>query len=603
MKRTVTILAAIGSLFAAREAHAQQQTFHLDRVEVAGSPDDGLVLFRPYTRQNTIFFGQFALGYSLNPLRTSDITGDRGTLNRSAAAVISGQFTTYANAGFEFLDRFIVGVSFPITWAESGQNPDYGTSTILGSTKTTTVDTGGPAVADTRIDLRAVIWRSEDRRAAFGGRVSIFTPTGNGSTTNFGGDGQTTAYVGFDGEYQVKFVTLVGQVGVHFRPDAAINDPTRNGDTITGLGVGNEFRWALGGFIPIKRNKYRVGATLFGQTGIQSDSITGNTFFTKQNTDMEWLGEGRMKFGPANHWWWGLAAGTRILSGYGGPDFRAMAMVGAWVPFFESNAGSPEGKMAMRERWRAESGDADHDGIPDDIDACPTEAEDHQGNDPSDGCPMPPDRDGDGIPDQYDKCPDQPEDKDGIDDTDGCPEDDADQDGIPDAQDACPREPGQPSPDPKKNGCPQFIKLEGSVVRVLQQVHFATGSSTILPDSFPMLQEIANLLKANPQIRRMSIEGHTDDRGGNEMNLKLSQGRTQSVLTWLVQHGVESNRLEAHGYGEERPIADNNTEEGRAANRRVEFKIVDEDTGPPKPEHKKPPAEEQPRDEGDVDQQ
>ena len=76
------------------------------------------------------------------------------------------------------------------------------------------------------------------------------------------------------------------------------------------------------------------------------------------------------------------------------------------------------------------------------IDACPTEAEDHLGSDPNDGCPLPPDKDGDGIPDRYDQCPDAPEDKDGVDDGDGCPEDDADTDGIPDAQDACPKEPG-----------------------------------------------------------------------------------------------------------------------------------------------------------------
>jgi outer membrane protein OmpA-like peptidoglycan-associated protein len=90
-------------------------------------------------------------------------------------------------------------------------------------------------------------------------------------------------------------------------------------------------------------------------------------------------------------------------------------------------------------------------------------------------------------------------------------------------------------------------------------------------------------LKANPQIKRMSIEGHTDDRGDNDMNMRLSQGRAASVMNWLVQHGVAQDRLESHGYGEERPIADNATDNGRASNRRVEFKITDEDTGPPKP--------------------
>ncbi|MGH7272815.1 MAG: OmpA family protein, partial [Polyangiaceae bacterium] len=177
------------------------------------------------------------------------------------------------------------------------------------------------------------------------------------------------------------------------------------------------------------------------------------------------------------------------------------------------------------------------------------------------------------------KCPDQPEDKDGIQDQDGCPEVDADQDGIPDTKDACPTEPGQPSPDPKKNGCPRFIKLEGSAVRVLQQVHFQTGSATILPDSFPMLTEIAQLLKVTPSIKKMRIEGHTDNRGNADYNLDLSKRRAASVMAWLSGHGVQTSRLESEGYGLTRPIESNDTDAGRQANRRVEFKIVDEDTG------------------------
>ena len=87
---------------------------------------------------------------------------------------------------------------------------------------------------------------------------------------------------------------------------------------------------------------------------------------------------------------------------------------------------------------------------------------------------------------------------------------DTDNDGIPDVVDACPKEPGPASSDPKKNGCPQFIRMEGSTIRILEQVHFKTGSATILADSFPMLQEIANLMNANADIHRISIEGHTD---------------------------------------------------------------------------------------------
>jgi outer membrane protein OmpA-like peptidoglycan-associated protein len=218
--------------------------------------------------------------------------------------------------------------------------------------------------------------------------------------------------------------------------------------------------------------------------------------------------------------------------------------------------------------------DTDGDGIPDDVDACPNEPEDHKEPDPNDGCPTI-DRDGDGIPDSVDKCPDEPEDKDGVQDADGCPETDADHDGIPDAKDACPKEPGQPDPDPKKNGCPKFIHLEGSNVRVLQQVHFQTASATILPDSFPMLQEIVLLLKANPDIKRLRIEGHTDNRGNADYNLDLSKRRAASVRQWLIDHGIATDRLESEGYGLTRPIATNDSDAGRAQNRRVEFKILE----------------------------
>jgi outer membrane protein OmpA-like peptidoglycan-associated protein len=126
---------------------------------------------------------------------------------------------------------------------------------------------------------------------------------------------------------------------------------------------------------------------------------------------------------------------------------------------------------------------------------------------------------------------------------------------------------------------------------VLQQVHFATGSATILPDSFPMLGEIAALLKATPAIKKMMIEGHTDNRGDAAMNLDLSKRRAASVKTWLIQRGIDSARLDSEGYGLTRPIQTNDTNDGRQANRRVEFKITQEDTGngPPPPTIKQVP--------------
>jgi outer membrane protein OmpA-like peptidoglycan-associated protein len=358
------------------------------------------------------------------------------------------------------------------------------------------------------------------------------------------------------------------------------------------LGVADEVRLAIGAFLPLADNKFRLGATVFGQTGITNDNIVGNTLFTSQNTPIEWNVEGRINKLSilGDRWFTGVGAGSRILGGYGAPDFRIVALIGTYIPIEDTNPNSPEARVRTHAHIVQSLKDTDGDGIPDDIDACPTEPEDGKEPDPGDGCPAPSDRDGDGIPDQYDKCPDQPEDKDGIDDQDGCPEDDADSDGIPDVKDACPKEPGQPDPDPKKNGCPKFIHLEGGMVRVLQQVHFQTASATILPDSFPMLMEITQLLKANPTIKRMRIEGHTDNHGAADMNLDLSKRRAASVRMWLIQHGIDSGRLESEGYGLTRPIQTNDTDEGRAANRRVEFKITEEDTGGPPQQQKKTPV-------------
>jgi OmpA-OmpF porin, OOP family len=567
----VATAAALALGLCAPRAEAQQQNFHLDRLEVWGAPDDGIGVQRPVTNDKTIFFAQLALGFSLNPLHTSTVINTSvasGSATTFPNAIVAGQFTEYGTIGFEFLDHFTLAATLPVT-EEWGNNPPN----VSGSTSG--AEFGGTA-ADARLDARAVALRTRDRRGAIGVDLSLRIPSGG--TDKFGGDGQTTGMFMITAEYNFHIVRdwnliVTANTGLDLRPDNTFNVPAQGG-----LGVGNEWRWAVAAYLPLKADKYRLGVAFMGQTGIENNNVVGNTIFTANNTPLEWQAEARMRFGRFDRFWAGFGAGSRLDLAYGAPDFRAVLLGGVYIPIFDSDANSPEAKLERHRRWHDEHVlDTDHDGIPDDIDACPTEPEDHLGNDPSDGCPLPPDRDHDGIPDQYDKCPDVPEDKDGIEDADGCPEDDADHDGIPDTVDACPKEPGLPNPDPKKNGCPQFIKVEGSIVHILQQVHFATASTTILPDSFPMLQEIANLLKANAAIKRMSIDGHTDDRGAAEYNMTLSQGRAASVLTWLTQHGVEGNRLESHGYGLTKPIADNNTDAGRLANRRVEFKILEED--------------------------
>src|SRR5262249_3284554 len=153
--------------------------------------DDGLVLFRPVTQSRAIFFAQLGLGYQRRPLHTSNITTEKSTIDASQG-VINNQFTQYSSVGIQFLDRLTLAATLPVAWVQDGQQPNYSGS-ILATNKITTFSTSGPSVGDMRLDLRGVAFRTPDRTFAAGAQLSIFAPTGNGSVSNFGGDGQTTA--------------------------------------------------------------------------------------------------------------------------------------------------------------------------------------------------------------------------------------------------------------------------------------------------------------------------------------------------------------------------------------------------------------------------
>jgi len=101
-------------------------------------------------------------------------------------------------------------------------------------------------------------------------------------------------------------------------------------------------------------------------------------------------------------------------------------------------------------------------------------------------------------------------------------------------------------------------------------IHFDTGKSTILPESEPIIEQIVQLLKGNADLK-LSVEGHTDNVGDAKSNLKLSDDRAKSVVAALTKAGIQASRLSAAGFGQDRPVADNRREEGRAKNRRVEL--------------------------------
>jgi outer membrane protein OmpA-like peptidoglycan-associated protein len=219
--------------------------------------------------------------------------------------------------------------------------------------------------------------------------------------------------------------------------------------------------------------------------------------------------------------------------------------------------------------------DNDEDGVADTADLCPDVPGDDDGFQDEDGCPEL-DNDGDGIADLNDNCPDVAEDFDGFRDDDGCAELDNDDDGIADLIDQCMDEAEDYDNDQDSDGCPEerkLVKVVGDRIELGQKVFFKTGKAKIMSVSFPLLDEVAQVLIDNPSIE-IRVEGHTDSRGSNRSNQRLSDRRAASVVKALAERGVAQSRMISIGYGEDRPIEDNKTKEGRAANRRVEVHIT-----------------------------
>ena len=219
-----------------------------------------------------------------------------------------------------------------------------------------------------------------------------------------------------------------------------------------------------------------------------------------------------------------------------------------------------------------EDQDTDGDGITDSHDACVAEPEDVDGYMDTDGCPEP-DNDADGILDGADRCGNDPEDPDGFQDTDGCPDRDNDTDGLPDVADRCPNEPGPES----EQGCPrvyQDVQITGTAIRINQMIHFEFNRAVIRPESFGILNTVAQVLRDFPAIA-IEVQGHTDSRGDDAFNMRLSAERAEAVRTYLVSQGTAEGRLTSRGYGETMPIESNRSSTGRAANRRVEFVRTD----------------------------
>lgn len=186
---------------------------------------------------------------------------------------------------------------------------------------------------------------------------------------------------------------------------------------------------------------------------------------------------------------------------------------------------------------------------------------------PADPEPTTMDSDGDGVPDHRDRCPDTPA---GVEvDQYGCPLD-SDGDGVPDHRDKCPDT--RPGAVVDRDGCEVQVTID------LEGVHFEFDKAILRPESEATLDAAVRILKDHPQLK-VEVAGHTDAVGTEAYNLVLSKRRARVVYEYLVDNGINPQRLTTEGYGESEPIATNDTEEGRALNRRTELVILGADTG------------------------
>ncbi|WP_437983826.1 OmpA family protein [Sorangium sp. So ce117] len=531
--------------------------------------------------------------YAHNPLVLT-----RQGSDEHLGAIVGHQLFLHLNSSLTLWDRLHVNVDLPLAVLQQGDSP---AAEGLSFRSPSDVQLG-----DLRVGLRLRLLGDyyDPFQLAVGGFVWVPTGDRDGS---------------FVGEESVRGLPqiLAGGRIPGFVWSAAAGVDLRPAQTFAQVRQGLMFNGGAGvGLLLGSEEQLQIGPEATVSTVLEDPEA--------RNTNVEALLGLRYRFAPTlRDFELGVAAGPGFTSGIGTPDFRAVAMLayspevrradpdrdkdgivnekdacpdvpGVGDPDPKKNGCPPSDRDEDGFLDRVDAcpdtpgianddpkkhgcpppGDRDKDGITDDVDACPDEAGPANEDPKKHGCPPPPDRDGDGVIDAEDACPDIPGIRTSDPATNGCPGD-RDGDTVRDDQDACPEIKGKPDPDPTKNGCPVAVRMTETEIVILQQVQFDTGKATIKKVSDPLLDEVASVLKEHPEITRIEVQGHTDPRGGRAYNIKLSQARAESVMKALVQRGVEAERLASKGYGPDVPIADNDTDEGRQQNRRVQFKILE----------------------------
>ena len=516
-------------------------------------------------------------------------------------SIVTDQLFLHVGGSLVLFDRLRLGVSLPVALNQDG-SPTGG---LVNGQRIVLSDTGG-GIGDLRgaADVRLVGQYGDPFTMAFGGR--IWFPTGD-----------STKYLG-DGDIRVgPHVSVAGDVGA-FAYAATIGIIYRaNNAPFAGHPTGSEADFGLAMGARALNKRLLIGPEVYGSTVI----ATSDAFFDPRSTPLGILGSAHYSAGDFR---FGLGAGPGLSHAAGTAAFRALASA-EYAPaiapppppdrdgdgIIDSEDACPDvpGVRTDDPKTNGCPSDRDKDTIIDKEDACPdvpgVRTDDPKTNgcpsdrdkdtivDTEDACPdvpgvrtddpktngCPSDRDKDTIIDKEDACPDVPGVRTDDPKTNGCPSD-RDKDGIIDTLDACPDVPGPANQDPKKNGCP-IAYVKDNQIKITEQIKFRFGLTDLDPVSSPILDAVVKIIAAHADIAKIRIEGHTDNVGSAAYNKILSDGRAAAVANWLVKHGIDRKKLTNVGYGLEKPIDTNDTDAGRANNRRVEFHIEGE--GAPKP--------------------
>ncbi|MCY1043439.1 Ig-like domain-containing protein [Corallococcus sp. bb12-1] len=551
----------VAALFAAPAALAQagavSQAIDVQQYKPGPGVSDVLALHGAKVQRHLGWNVGLSVNYADKPLNFFDPRKDE-----YVTSLVKSQVGVDLMGAVGFLDRFEIGVVLPITIQGSENSPGVDPSFANG--------VSGGGIGDLRLIPKARLLEGESYGLSLA--VPLSLPTG-GASDFLGGSGVSVN------------PRLVGEYGRTFRVLANLGVDIRKSEQLRNLNTGSALAYGVGAEVPFELGKVplAVAATLAGSLGFKEQDA--------EERPLELLAA--LKYRAVSGLSAQVGAGPGLTRGYGTPSFRVLAGLSystpdrAPAPPRPVCPEGPEDFDGFQDADGCADPDNDNDGIPDTADKCPNEPETFNSYEDTDGCPdtkpappppAPVDTDGDGLMDPDDKCPNAPEDKDGFQDEDGCPDPDNDRDGIPDTADKCPNEPETINGVDDEDGCPDKgkvkVTVEGERIFILEKVYFATSKDIILPRSFPLLKQVAAVLRANPQVELLRIEGHTDDQGKDAANLDLSKRRAANVRTFLVNEGIASERLESEGFGETKPVDTNKTAAGRENNRRVEFNIL-----------------------------